>query len=72
MKSRAFIGYLVNYDFTNISRIWDSEKNNVNDYKNVILDENQFFDSNEKKDLIKKAKQSEFVEFQISAAWPTI
>jgi hypothetical protein len=39
MKARAFVDYLIDYDFINIFRIWNFEKDDVNDYKNVIFDE---------------------------------
>ena len=35
----------------------------MNDYKNIIFDENQFFDSYEKKDFIKKTERLNFVKF---------
>ncbi len=31
MKSRAFIEYLIKYDFINIFRVWNSEKSDVSD-----------------------------------------
>jgi hypothetical protein len=51
MKSRAFIEYLIKYDFINIFRIWNSKKDDVNDYRDVIFNETKFFDTYEKIDL---------------------
>jgi hypothetical protein len=44
LKARAFVKYLVEYDFINIFRVWSFEKWNVNDYQDVIFDEESFFD----------------------------
>ena len=63
MRPRAFINYLVEYDSTNIFRVWNPEKGDVNDYKNVIFNEAEFFDTYNKKDLIKKSEKADFVEF---------
>ncbi len=65
MKARAFVSYLVEYDFTNIFRVWNLEKDDVNDYKNVIFDEDAYFDTYNKKDLIKKSERKNFVQFRI-------
>jgi hypothetical protein len=43
MKSRTFIKYLIKYDFINIFRVWNSEKNDVSDYRDVIFNETKFF-----------------------------
>jgi hypothetical protein len=51
MKSRAFIEYLIKYDFINIFRVWNSKKDDVNDYRDVIFNESKFFDTYEKVDL---------------------
>jgi hypothetical protein len=58
MKSRAFIEYLIKYDFINIFRVWNSEKDDVNDYRDVIFNETKFFDTYEAVDLFKKKKES--------------
>jgi hypothetical protein len=39
MKSRAFIEYLIKYDFINIFRVWNSKRDDVNDYRDVIFNE---------------------------------
>jgi hypothetical protein len=57
MKSRAFIKYLIKYDFINIFRVWNSEKDDVNDYRDVIFNETKFFDTYEVIDLFKKEKK---------------
>jgi hypothetical protein len=45
MKSRAFIEYLIEYDFINIFRVWNSKKDDVSDYRDVIFNETKFFDT---------------------------
>ena len=65
MRPRAFINYLIEYDSINIFRVWNPEKENVNDYKNVIFNETKFFDIYNKKDLIKKSEKIDFVKFII-------
>jgi hypothetical protein len=57
MKSRAFIEYLIEYDFINIFRVWNSKKDDVNDYRDVIFSETKFFDTYEKVDLLKEEKK---------------
>jgi hypothetical protein len=56
MKSRAFIEYLIKYDFINIFRVWNSKKDDVSDYRDVIFNETKFFDTYEIVDLFKKSK----------------
>jgi hypothetical protein len=58
MKSRAFIEYLIKYDFINIFRVWNSKKDDVNDYRDVIFNETKFFDTYKKVDLFKKKKKN--------------
>jgi hypothetical protein len=57
MKSRAFIEYLIKYDFINIFRIWNSKKDDVSDYRDVMFNETKFFDTYEKVDLLKEKKK---------------
>jgi hypothetical protein len=52
LKSRAFVDYLVDYNLTNIFRIWNSEKRNVNEYRDVIFDESELYDIYNKGDLL--------------------
>jgi hypothetical protein len=65
LDSRAYIGYLVGYDSTNIYKIWVSHQGKVILTRDVIFDKNSHFDSKrdsltntlirEKDKLIKKA-----------------
>jgi hypothetical protein len=64
MKSRAFIKYLIKYDFINIFRVWNSKKNNVNDYRDVIFNESKFFNTYEKVDLFKKEEKKLYVTYR--------
>jgi hypothetical protein len=64
MKSRAFIKYLIKYDFINIFRIWNSKKDDVNDYRDVIFNESKFFDTYEKVDLFKKEERKFYVTYR--------
>jgi hypothetical protein len=65
MKARAFEDYLIDYDSINIFKIWNFEKDDVNDYKNVIFDENAYHDTYNKQNLIKKSERKNFVQFRI-------
>jgi hypothetical protein len=64
MKSRAFIEYLIKYDFINIFRVWNSKKDDVSDYRDVIFNESKFFDTYEKVDLFKKEKRKLYVTYR--------
>ncbi len=57
MKSRAFIEYLIKYDFINIFRVWNSKKDDVSDYRDVIFNETKFFDTYETVDLFQRRKK---------------
>ncbi len=63
MKSRAFIEYLIKYDFINIFRVWNSKRDDVNDYRDVIFKETKFFDTYEKVDLLKEKKRKLYVTY---------
>jgi hypothetical protein len=63
MKSRAFIEYLIKYDFINIFRVWNSKKNDVNDYRDVIFNETKFFDTYKTVDLFKKKEKKLYVTY---------
>ena len=65
LKSRAFVKYLIEYDFINIFKIWNFEKKNVSEYKNVIFDETKFYDSYQKTNLMTKSEKKELIEFNI-------
>ncbi len=64
MKSRAFIEYLIKYDFINIFRVWNSKKDDVNDYRDVIFNETKFFDTYEKVDLFKEEERKFYVTYR--------
>ncbi len=64
MKSRAFIEYLIKYDFINIFRIWNSKKDDVSDYRDVIFNESKFFDTYEKFNLLKKEEKKFYVTYR--------
>jgi hypothetical protein len=64
MKSRAFIEYLIKYDFINIFRVWNSKRDDVSDYRDVIFNETKFFDTYEKADLLKKEEKKFYVTYR--------
>jgi hypothetical protein len=64
MKSRTFIEDLTEYDFINIFRVSNSEKDDVNDYRDVILNETKFFDTYEAIDLFKKEERKLYVTYR--------
>jgi hypothetical protein len=64
MKSRAFMKYLIKYDFINIFRIWNLKKDDVNDYRNVIFNETKFFDTYEAIDFLKKEEKKFYVIYR--------
>jgi hypothetical protein len=67
MKSRTFIEYLIKYDFINIFRVWNSKKDDVNDYRNVIFNETKFFDTCEAIDLFKKKERKSYVTYRATS-----
>jgi hypothetical protein len=64
MKSRAFIEYLIKYDFINIFRIWNSKKDDVNDYRDVIFNEATFFDTYKAVNFFKKKERKFYVTYR--------
>ncbi len=64
MKSRTFIEYLIKYDFSNIFRIWNSQKNDVNDYRDVIFNETNLFDTYKTIDFFKKEEKKLHVTYR--------
>jgi hypothetical protein len=52
LKSRAFVDYLVDYNSTNVFRVWNLEKENVNEYRDVIFDESKLYDIYNKDDSL--------------------
>jgi hypothetical protein len=63
-KSRAFIENLIKYDFIIIFRVWNSEKDDVTDYRDVIFNETKFFDTYEAVDLFKKEERKLYVTYR--------
>ena len=45
LDPRAYIGYLIGYDFTNIYRIWILYKGIIISIRDVIFNEKTFFDN---------------------------
>jgi hypothetical protein len=64
MKSRVFIECLIKYDFINIFRIWNSKKDDVSDYRDVLFNETKFFDTYETVDLFKKEDKKFYVTYR--------
>jgi hypothetical protein len=64
MKSRAFIEYLIKYDFINIFQVWNLKKDDVNDYRDVIFNETKFFDMYEKIDFFKEEERKFYVTYR--------
>jgi hypothetical protein len=64
MKSRAFIEYLIKYNFINIFRVWNSKKDDVSDYRDVIFNETKFFDMYEAVDLLKEKERKFYVTYR--------
>jgi hypothetical protein len=64
MKSQTFIEYLIKYDFINIFQVWNSEQDDLNDYRDVIFNETKFFDTYETVDFFKKKKRKSYVTYR--------
>jgi hypothetical protein len=64
MKSRAFIEYLIKYDFINIFQVWNLKKDDVNDYRDVMFNETKFFDTYETIDFSKRRKKKLYVTYR--------
>ncbi len=64
MKSRAFIKYLIKYDFINFFRVWNSKKNDVNDYRDVIFNETKFFDTYKIIEFFKEKEKKFYVTYR--------
>jgi hypothetical protein len=64
IKSRVFIEYLIEYDFINIFRVWNSEKDDVNDYRDVIFNETKFFDTYEAIYFLKEEERKFYVTYR--------
>jgi hypothetical protein len=64
LKSRAFVNYLIGYNSTNIFRVWNSEKDDVNDYRDVIFDESDLYDIYNKSDSLMSLAKKHQIEIQ--------
>jgi hypothetical protein len=64
LKSRAFVDYLVDYNSINIFRIWNSEKEDVNEYRDVIFDESELYDIYNKSDSLVTLEKKSQIELQ--------
>jgi hypothetical protein len=64
MKSWAFIEYLKKYKFINIFQIWNSKKNDVSDYRDVIFNETKFFDTYETVDFFKEEERKFYITYR--------
>jgi hypothetical protein len=64
IKSRIFIEYLIIYDFINIFRVWNSKKDDVNDYRDVIFNKTKFFDTYKAIDFFKKEERKFYVTYR--------
>ncbi|KAF4313901.1 Integrase catalytic core [Botryosphaeria dothidea] len=70
LAERAFIGYLVGYDSTNIFRIWIPSQDKVIRTRDVTFDKNSFFDPLETN--ISKALGKEIIKTLNTPALPSI
>jgi hypothetical protein len=64
LKSRAFVDYLVDYNSTNIFKIWNPEKEDVNEYRDVIFDEDKLYDIYNKSDSLITLEKKSQIELQ--------
>jgi hypothetical protein len=64
LKPRAFVGYLVGYNSTNIFRVWNPEKGDVSGYRDVIFDEGELYDTYNKGDPIVTPEKEPQIELQ--------
>jgi hypothetical protein len=64
MKSRAFIEYLIKYDFVNIFRIWNLKKKRRKWLSRRYLQWNEIFDTYEKIDLFKEEERKFYVTYR--------
>jgi hypothetical protein len=64
LKSRVFVDYLVDYNSINIFWVWNSEKENVNEYRDVIFYENELYDIYNKSDSLVTLEKKSQIELQ--------
>ncbi len=67
LKSRVFMSYLIDYNSTNIFRVWNSEKDDVNDYRDVIFDKSELYDIYNKSDSLVTQERKQ-IELQKESA----
>ena len=71
LAPRAFVGFLVGYDSSNIYRVWDPIINTVKGYRDVVFDERVTYHPSMKGDIIKeKEKVDHTVTFNVYRAEP--
>jgi hypothetical protein len=66
LKSRAFVDYLVGYNSTNIFRVWNPEKEDVSEYRDVIFDESELYDIYKKSDQLAEPQKEKTVQISIN------
>ncbi len=64
MMSRISIDYIMRYDFINIFKIWNFKKNDVSDYRDVIFNENEFYNIYVTINLLNEKKNKTYVTYQ--------
>ena len=72
MKLRTFIGYLIDYDSINIFKVWNPDKFEISGYRDVIFNENEFYDSFQKDDLMTETEKNDLVEFHTYDPSPAV
>jgi hypothetical protein len=65
LRSRAFVDYLIDYNSINIFRIWNLEKDDVSDYRNVIFDESELYSIYNKKDRLISLQKEKTIDTNI-------
>jgi hypothetical protein len=69
LKSRVFVDYLIDYNSINIFEVWNPEKDDVNDYRDVIFDESELYDTYNKNDsIVTLEKEKNIVKISIDQA----
>ncbi len=58
------MSYFIDYDSINNFRVWNSKKWIVSDYRDVIFDENSYFDMYNKTGLIIELEKKKYVRYE--------
>jgi hypothetical protein len=58
------VSYFIDYDSINNFRVWNSKKWIVSDYRDVIFDENSYFDMYNKTGLIIELEKKKYVRYE--------